>query len=110
MTTEPKVIDVIVYGAQQLCPSCLHLPSSEETASWLQAALNRDYGKNVRVRYVDIDHTQSQSDRYVRDILSDHYAYPLVVIDGDVIGEGNPRLNAIRRKLEELGLERNPQS
>ena len=106
MTAEPKVIDVIVYGAQQLCPSCLHLPSSEETASWLKAALDRDYGEAVRVRYVDIDHSQNQTDPYVQGILSDHYAYPLVVIDGEVIGEGNPRIKAIRRKLDDLGLER----
>lgn len=108
MTAGPNVVDVVVYGAKQLCATCLHLPSSEETASWLEAALARDYGQAVRVRYVDIDESQNQSDKYVGEILADNYAYPLVVIGGDVVGEGSPRLKAIRRKLEQLGLKRVP--
>lgn len=107
MSARPTVIDVFVYGAKQLCQTCLHLPSSEETASWLSAALARDYGSGVTVRYIDIDEVGVQSDnKFVSGILADQYAYPLVVIDGEVVGEGNPRLKAIRQKLEALGLKR----
>ncbi|MGA9173061.1 MAG: DUF1462 family protein, partial [Thermoactinomyces sp.] len=36
-----KPIEVLVYGAEQLCASCVNLPSSRETATWLSAALGR---------------------------------------------------------------------
>lgn len=101
----PCVIDVTVYGAKQLCASCLHLPSSEETASWLSAALARDYGEAVRVRYVDIGRPEREEDQKYADlILNDTYAYPLVVINDEIVGEGDPRLPVIRRKLEQLGV------
>lgn len=106
MTRRSKVVEVTVYGAQKLCPSCLNLPSSEETADWLEAALTRDYGDGVRVRYVDIDQPHNRHNQFVEAILADRYAYPLIVIGEEVVGEGNPRLNVIRRKLEEMGLER----
>ena len=106
MAIDTKVVTVVVYGAQQLCATCLHLPSSEETAEWLRAALVRDYGEAVQVKYVDIAEPENQSDPYVRDILANEYAYPLVVIADEVVGEGNPRLKTIRHKLAALGLER----
>ena len=105
MSTDSRTIQVVVYGAAQLCPSCLHLPSSEETASWLEAALARDYGEAVSVRYVDIHRPETEADQgFAADILADKYAYPLVVVEGEVIGEGNPRLKVIRQKLDCLGL------
>lgn len=107
MTAKTSVTEVIIYGAEQLCASCVHLPSSTETADWLASALARDYGDAVRVRYIDIDAAEEDSDdEYVKGILTDKYAYPLVVINGEVVAEGNPRIKKVRQRLEEIGLKK----
>lgn len=107
MAAKTTVTDVIIYGAEKLCASCINLPSSAETADWLASALARDYGDSVRVRYIDVDVAGEDSgDEFVKGILDDRYAYPLVVIDGEVIGEGNPQIKKVRQKLADLGLKK----
>lgn len=49
-------IIVYVFGAEEICASCVNLPSSKETATWLEAALGRKYPDRVTVQYVDIFH------------------------------------------------------
>ncbi|GGA44308.1 disulfide oxidoreductase [Kroppenstedtia guangzhouensis] len=98
-------VEVLVYGARELCPSCVNLPSSEETASWLSAALGRKYGDQVLVRYVDIHHpTGEEETAFSRRVVKEDLWYPVVVIDGEIVGEGNPRLKEIQHKLKELGI------
>lgn len=29
-------VEIVLYGAEQLCPSCVNLPSSKETFEWLE--------------------------------------------------------------------------
>ena len=36
-------VEIIFYGAEQLCPSCVNLPSSKETFEWLEAAISRKF-------------------------------------------------------------------
>lgn len=96
---------VLVYGAETLCASCVNLPSTRETATWLEAALGRKYGNRVTVRYVDIHHPEGEEEAaFSRRVIEEDLWYPVVVIDGEIVGEGNPRLKDIRRKLEDLGL------
>jgi disulfide oxidoreductase YuzD len=102
-----KPIVVTVYGAETICAGCHNLPSSRETASWLEAALGRNYGGQVRVRYVDIHRPEDKEDAdFSRRVIEEELWYPVVVIAGEVVGEGNPSLKAIRKKLEQLGAER----
>lgn len=56
-------VEVLVYGAEELCASCVNLPSSAETASWLSAALGRKYGNRVSVRHVDIHHPTGEKEK-----------------------------------------------
>jgi disulfide oxidoreductase YuzD len=102
------VTEVIVYGAQELCASCLHAPSSTETASWLEAALKRVYAHDaLQVRYVDIHQPVGEQDQlFSKRIMEEDLWYPVVVIQGDVITEGNPDLKVIYKKLDELGILR----
>lgn len=102
-----KPIEVTVYGAETICAGCQNLPSSRETASWLEAALGRNYGDQVRVRYVDIHRPENVKDAdFSRRVIEEELWYPVVVIGGEVVGEGNPSLKFIRRKLEQLGAEK----
>ncbi|WP_100373911.1 YuzD family protein [Bacillus sp. FJAT-45037] len=99
-----KEITLVVYGAEEKCASCINLPTAYETKEWLEAALNRKYPQEaISVEYVDIhgvnpDHHHA----YIQAILDDEYFYPLIVLDGEVIAEGNPRLKAIYEKIEAI--------
>lgn len=100
------MIEVTVYGTEELCASCVNLPSAKETAEWLKAALGRKYGDGACfVRYCDFQQAATEVDRYwAKRIVEEDLWYPLVVISGEIVGEGNPRLKDVYRKLEELGL------
>ncbi|WEG13780.1 DUF1462 family protein [Pullulanibacillus sp. KACC 23026] len=96
-----------VYGADTPCPSCLHSPSSKETKEWLEAALKRKFPDSaITLRYVDLDEPETDEDvRFTNKIKNDEYFYPLVVSEGQVLGEGDPRLKTIVQYLEEKGLQ-----
>ncbi|WP_078555647.1 YuzD family protein [Bacillus alkalicellulosilyticus] len=96
-------LEITVYGAEEKCASCVHLPSAKDTMEWLDAALQRKYpDKNILVRYVDIYEPQTDMDeRFASAIQSDVYFYPLVVIEDEVVAEGSPKLKMILEKIEE---------
>lgn len=97
-------ITIYVYGAEEKCASCVHLPSSQETASWLQAALKRRYADvNILVKHIDIDHPQTAREQEVSArIMAEEQWYPLVIIEDEVMAEGNVRLQAITAKIDQL--------
>lgn len=100
-------VDISVYGTETLCASCVNLPSAKETAVWLEAALGRKYGQDkIVVRYCDFEKPETEEDKIWADrILNEDLWYPLVIISGEIVGEGNPKLKDISKKLEELGLQ-----
>ncbi|WP_421617475.1 YuzD family protein [Brevibacillus sp. TJ4] len=99
-------VEVKVYGTEQLCASCVNLPSAKETAEWLQAALSRKYGsEHIRIIYSDFQQPQTEEERsWATRIIEEDLWYPLVVISGEIVGEGNPKLKDICAKLEQMGL------
>jgi disulfide oxidoreductase YuzD len=100
-----KTVEIVVYGAEQVCPSCVRLPSSKETASWIESALLRRYGKQIQVRYIDIFAPESEHDQvWAQRILEEDLWYPIVVIKEEMIAEGNPKLKSIYEKIEALGV------
>ena len=101
-----KMAEIFVYGAEQICASCVGMPSSKETYEWLEAALTRKFpAQPIKFTYIDIE--SPPDDPTVREIAekvqNDEYFYPLVVMDGNVLGEGNPRLKSIYEALEANG-------
>ncbi|MBH8598923.1 MULTISPECIES: YuzD family protein [unclassified Thermoactinomyces] len=99
-----KPIEVLVYGAKELCASCVNLPSSRETATWLRAALGRKYGEQVSVRYIDIFNPQTEEEAaFSRKVIDEDLWYPVVVIAEQIVAEGNPKLKEIVRIIEERG-------
>ncbi|KGX89624.1 disulfide oxidoreductase [Pontibacillus halophilus JSM 076056 = DSM 19796] len=97
-----------VYGAEQLCASCVNLPSSTETYDWIQAAIGRTFEtEDIAFSYVDIHKPLKEAERsFAQRILNDEYYYPVVLVNGKVVGEGNPRLKSIYKALEDAGIER----
>ncbi|MFC0469617.1 YuzD family protein [Halalkalibacter kiskunsagensis] len=105
-------MNMTVYGAEEKCASCIHLPSARETMEWLEAAITRKYPEiEFSFTYVDIDEPGTKEDHiyYANAIKDDEYFYPLVVAEGDVIAEGNPRLKEIYERIEQWKSNREEQ-
>lgn len=101
-------VDITVYGANQVCASCVNLPSSIEQFEWIKAAITRKYGENaVRFKYIDIfsPPEDEKYQAYAKKIIEEDMFYPLVLVEDEIVGEGNPKLKTIRQALEERGIE-----
>lgn len=99
-------VEIIVYGAEQICPSCVNLPSSKETCEWLEAAISRKFpDQPFRISYVDIYNPPQEQEKkeFAERVIKEDMFYPVVVIKDHVVGEGNPRLKNIYAELEKYG-------
>jgi disulfide oxidoreductase YuzD len=99
-------VEIVLYGAEQLCPSCVNLPSSKETFEWLEAAITRKFpNQPFKMAYVDIfmPPEESEKSEFAKRVVEEDMFYPVVVIKDKVVGEGNPRLKTIYAELEKFG-------
>jgi len=99
-------VEIVLYGAETLCPSCVNLPSSRETFEWLEAAITRKFsGQPFKMTYVDIYQPAGGSDKldFAKKVIEEELFYPVVVIKNKIVGEGNPRLKTIFSELEKYG-------
>ncbi|KAB7666481.1 YuzD family protein [Bacillus sp. B1-b2] len=101
-----KEIEVSIYGAEQICASCVNLPSSKDTYEWLQAAITRKFpNQKFEINYYDIfkaDYEKEKND-FCQKIIEEDLFYPVVVIEGEIVGEGNPKLKNIYAEFEKYG-------
>lgn len=103
---EDTIVEIVVYGTEQVCPSCVSLPSSKETYEWLEAAISRKYpNQPFFLTYVDIFEPPNDAikQKLARKIIDEDLFYPVVVIDGNVVAEGSPRLKNIFAEMERRG-------
>lgn len=108
MKEERETVHIVVYGAEIKCASCVNAPGSKETYEWLQAAITRKYGEErLHFQYYDI-HTKGQlgaEDEIIHQLLDENLFYPLVLVEGEIVGEGNPRLKSVYKALEGYGIQ-----
>lgn len=99
-------LEILVYGAEILCASCVNAPSSIETASWLEAALARRYNPDhFQVRFIDIFNPVTESEKlFAQRVMDEDLWYPVIVVGDMIISEGNPQLKQVFQALEEKGL------
>lgn len=100
-----KYPTIHVYGTEQKCASCVHLPSSYETFEWLLAAISRKYpNENVKIEYIDIN--RSTTDEYgqmiIERIKNDELFYPVVTIKQEIVAEGNPNLKQLFKRIDAI--------
>ncbi|MCA1031630.1 YuzD family protein [Bacillus timonensis] len=99
--------EIIVYGADVLCPSCVNLPSSKETYEWLQAAIARKFPNQAfQITYVDINNPPTgdqEKQEFAHRVIDEDMFYPVVVLGDKIVGEGNPKLKTIYAELEKIG-------
>lgn len=102
-----KDITITVYGAAQICPSCVGAPGSKDTYEWLQAAIGRKY-EAEEVDYVYVDITQKQENKehqaFVDRVYEEDLFYPIVFVNDEMVGEGIPRLKTVYVELDKQGL------
>ncbi|WP_316571553.1 YuzD family protein [Neobacillus sp. YIM B06451] len=101
-----KKVEIIVYGADQLCPSCVNLPSSKETYEWLEAAVSRKFpDQPFDITYVDIYNPPEAEEKrsFAERVIEEDMFYPVVLIGDKIVGEGNPRLKTVFAELENHG-------
>lgn len=102
-----KQVEIVVYGAEQICPSCVNLPSSKETYEWLQAAISRKFpNQPFTICYVDLFNPPQDDEKkrqFSQKVLEEDMFYPVVVIEDQVVGEGNPHLKNIISEMEKYG-------
>lgn len=101
-----KNLTVEIFGADVICASCVNAPTSKDTYEWLQAAIDRKYpNQPYEITYIDI-HKPNENERQqdlANRILDDEFFYPLVVIAGEVVGEGYIQLKPVFAELEKHG-------
>ncbi|UTR15839.1 YuzD family protein [Salipaludibacillus sp. LMS25] len=96
-----KEIRLTVYGAEVKCASCINLPSAKETKEWLEAAVTRKF-PDVMIHFVycDINEPKTTEEKtFSEKIQNDDYFYPLVVINSEVVAEGNLKIRTIFEKI-----------
>ncbi|WP_210365703.1 YuzD family protein [Bacillus sp. REN3] len=101
-----KEVEIVVYGADVLCPSCVNLPSSKETYEWLEAAIGRKYtGQPFKITYVDINNPPEDDSKkeFAERVIEEDLFYPVVLLEGKIVGEGNPKLKTIYAEMEKYG-------
>lgn len=100
-------VEISVYGAEVLCPSCVNLPSSKETYEWLQAAVARKFpDQPFHISYIDIFNTENceeEKKEFASRVVEEDMFYPVVVINGEIVGEGNPKLKTVYAEMEKYG-------
>ncbi|WP_100013224.1 YuzD family protein [Lentibacillus sediminis] len=103
-----KKIMITVYGAEQICASCVGAPGSKDTYEWLQAAIDRKYhSEPVEYEYVDINYPPQveKHQQFAERVLEEDMFYPIVFINDEMVAEGIPRLKPIYKELDNQGLK-----
>ncbi|WP_042222697.1 YuzD family protein [Oceanobacillus manasiensis] len=100
-------VTITVYGANQICASCVGAPGSKDTYEWLQAAIGRKYiVDNVEYEYIDINNppAQEKHQQFVERIMEEDLFYPIVMVDEKIVAEGIPKLKTIYQELDQHGI------
>lgn len=100
-------VRVEVYGADVKCASCVNAPGSRETYEWLQAAIGRKYNDSM-VTYSYYDFQEGDQDgadpSIIQQLADDELFYPLVVVENEIVSEGDPWLKKVYKALDKNGL------
>ena len=98
------MVNVQVYGTKVICASCVGMPSSTETFEWLQAAIGRKYEgqeNKFNFEYIDFQEEQEDEEKSIRRARSGgRFILPVVLVNGEIVGEGNPRLKDVYEEIE----------
>jgi len=102
-----EVVEICVYGAEIICASCVNMPSSKDTYEWIEAAVGRKYpSQPFTLTYIDIyspPADDAEKKAFAARVIDEDLFFPVIVIKGEIIGEGSPRLKDIYSEMEKHG-------
>jgi len=101
-----KQIKMTIYGAKQICASCVGAPDSKDTYEWLQALISRKYvDDNIVFEYIDFTNPpeEGKHQQFSQRIVDEDLFYPIIFVNDEMAAEGIPRVQTIYRSLENHG-------
>ena len=105
-----KKIEIEVFGAEKVCASCVNLPSSKDTYEWLEAALTRKFpNQPLSITYIDMfnppEHEKQKN--FAKRMIEEDLFYPLVIIEDEIVAEGNVSLKKVVDLMGNYGYKAN---
>ncbi|GGB36605.1 DUF1462 family protein [Virgibacillus dakarensis] len=103
-----KKVTITIYGAEQICASCVGAPGSKDTYEWLQAAIARKYNADVvEYEYIDINKPPEagKHKQFAKRVLEEDMFFPIIFVNDEMVAEGIPRLKTIYQALDQHGVK-----
>lgn len=98
------MINVIIYGADVVCASCVNAPTSKDIYDWIQPNLKRKFpGLTFNFSYIDINNSSNLTDHdenIIEQINNDELFYPLIAMDDEIVADGYIQLPQVTKFVE----------
>ncbi|PKE60982.1 YuzD family protein [Macrococcoides caseolyticum] len=98
------MINVIIYGADVVCASCVNAPTSKDIYDWIQPNLKRKFPKlTFNFSYIDINNSSNLTDHdenIIEQINNDELFYPLITMDDEIVADGYIQLPQVTKFVE----------
>ncbi|TDM27068.1 DUF1462 family protein [Macrococcoides caseolyticum] len=99
------MINVIIYGADVVCASCVNAPTSKDIYDWIQPNLKRKFpGLTFNFSYIDINNSSNLTDHdenIIEQINNDELFYPLITMDDEIVADGYIQLPQVTKFVEQ---------
>ncbi|MCE4955786.1 YuzD family protein [Macrococcoides caseolyticum] len=99
------MINVIIYGADVVCASCVNAPTSKDIYDWIQPNLKRKFPDlQFNFSYIDINTSENLTDHdenIIEQINNDELFYPLITMDDEIVADGYIQLPQVTKFVEE---------
>ncbi|WP_340392143.1 YuzD family protein [Macrococcoides caseolyticum] len=98
------MINVIIYGADVVCASCVNAPTSKDIYDWIQPNLKRKFPElTFNFSYIDINNSSNLTDHdenIIEQINNDELFYPLITMDDEIVADGYIQLPQVTKFVE----------
>lgn len=99
------MINVIIYGADVVCASCVNAPTSKDIYDWIQPNLKRKFPElTFNFSYIDINNSSNLTDydeNIIEQINNDELFYPLITMDDEIVADGYIQLPQVTKFVEQ---------
>ncbi|MFC6118872.1 YuzD family protein [Macrococcoides bohemicum] len=99
------MINVIIYGADVVCASCVNAPTSKDIYDWIQPNLERKFPDlKFNYHYIDINKSENLTDHdenIIEQINNDELFYPLITMNDEIVADGYIQLPQVTKFVEE---------
>src|SRR5690625_1908175 len=104
---EKTNVTLTVYGAEQICASCVGAPGSKDTYEWLQAAIGRKYIDDpIQYEYIDMNNPPNveKHQKFVERMIEEDLFDPEVTVNDENVAECMMSLKTIYQALDNNGV------